>query len=357
MADSKTCYPWREGNYRGEGFFESIILTGNKGTSTSSPNLEIIFESGDFGEADDEVIKMTGQIRYTIVMKYKRWETEKITKCVLSEDGKKFFFKSTLKTVPIGVLEWITQEEASFIANDGDSIEAPSSHYKLEPERQGKIIWIIGAPGLGKSTTAQLLSRNHGYVYYEGDCFFGLRNPYIPPDVPEASLAQLKQRKLVGEGANERKELVKKLMPLFNKIFTSGSVDLNDTENNILEEGYRAMCNNIKKERKRIGGDWAISCVLVTRKIRDIVRSEIGRNLQIVSLDMNLDDQMARVSSRHLGDQHTVDMMKVIYDLSEPAGEDEPNIVEVKVTPDKTPDDVLNMVLEKVNMVEGNEQG
>jgi len=356
MTDSKTCYPWREGNYRGEGLFESIILSGNKGTSTTSRNLEITFESGDFGEADDEVIKMTGQMRYTAVMRYKKWETDMMTKCVLSEDGRKFFFKSTLKTVPIGVLEWITQEEADIIANDGDSIEAPSSHYKLEPERQGKIIWIIGAPGLGKSTTAQLLSRNHGYVYYEGDCFFGLRNPYIPPDVPEASLAQLKQKKLVGEEAKERQELVKKIIPLFSKIFTSGTVGLNDMENNLLEEGYRAMCNNIKKERKRLGGDWAISCVLLTRKIRDIVRSEMGSNLQIVSLDMSLEDQMARVRSRHLGDQHMVDMFKVIYDMCEPAGDKEPNIVEVKVTPDKTPDDILNMVLEKVNMVEENEE-
>ena len=65
--------------------------------------------------------------------------------------------------------------------------------------------YLKGPPGLGKSTSAQLLSREHGcaynncgvfiwtqivqkiqlmttfrFVYYEGDCFSQLRNPYIP---------------------------------------------------------------------------------------------------------------------------------------------------------------------------------
>ena len=81
-----------------------------------------------------------------------------------------------------------------------DSIETPPCFNKLEPERQGKLVWISGPPGLGKSTTAQLLSRKHGYVYYEGDCFFMVRNPYIPPNAQEASLATLEQNKLVGVG-------------------------------------------------------------------------------------------------------------------------------------------------------------
>ena len=62
-----------------------------------------------------------------------------------------------------------------------------------------RLIWISGPPGLGKSTSAQLLSREHGFVYYEADCFFELRNPYIPPDVENPTLATRMQRKLIGE--------------------------------------------------------------------------------------------------------------------------------------------------------------
>merc|ERR1711962_71829 len=253
--------------------------------------------------------------------------------------------KSTLKTEPIAVLEWITQEEADRISNDGDSIEAPANHYKLEPERQGKMVWITGAPGLGKSTTAKLLSRHHGYVYYEGDCFFGLRNPYIPSDVPEPTLAQLKQRKLVGKGRMERLELGKRVSKSFMNMM-NGSQDI---DNNGYEEGYRAMCNNIKKERERIGGDWAVCCTLLNRKTRDIARSELGEELKIVCLEMKLEDQVARLRSRHPGNDDALNQLKAVCDIWEPAGDDEPNTWEVMVAPDMTREDVLKMVLEKVN--------
>jgi len=286
------------------------------------------------------MVEVTRETKYTVVMKSDM--TDWVTKCVLTDDGKKY----VLKTEPNAVIKWIPKEEVNRITNDYDSIEAPANHYKLEPERQGKMVWITGAPGLGKSTTAQLLSRHHGYVYYEGDCFFGLRNPYIPSDVPEPTLAQLKQRKLVGEGAKQRQELGKRVSKTFINMM-KGSQDI---DNDGYEEGYRAMCNNIKKERDRIGGDWAVCCVLLNRKTRDIVRSELGEELKIVCLEMKLEDQMARVRSRHAGDDNSVDMMKAVYDLCEPAGDDEPNTWEVMVTPDMTREDILKMVLEKVNM-------
>ena len=53
-----------------------------------------------------------------------------------------------------------------------------------------------GPPGAGKSTSAQLLSRSEGYVYYEADCFGTFMNPFIDPNVEEPSLAQVSQRPL-----------------------------------------------------------------------------------------------------------------------------------------------------------------
>ena len=40
----------------------------------------------------------------------------------------------------------------------------------------------------------------------------------------------------------------------------------------ILREFYTAMCDDILRERKRIGGDWAIAAVTMTREMRDHIR-------------------------------------------------------------------------------------
>ena len=130
------------------------------------------------------------------------------------------------------------------------------------------MIWITGPPGLGKSTSAQLLSREHGFVYYEGDCFFNLKNPYIPPDVENPSVAQVKQRKLVGEGADGRREVCNQAVKQWEAKMGGKEYDVTSEE-----AMYREMCKDIAKERARIGGDWAIATVLDSPHIRDFVRS------------------------------------------------------------------------------------
>ena len=52
---------------------------------------------------------------------------------------------------------------------------------------------------MGKSTSAQVLARDHGYVYYEADAFGLMKNPFIDVDDADASLATTKQRGLKGD--------------------------------------------------------------------------------------------------------------------------------------------------------------
>ena len=49
---------------------------------------------------------------------------------------------------------------------------------------------ILGPPGAGKSTTAQLFGRNHGYVYYEADCYMNQVNPYVDLNADDPTLQQ-----------------------------------------------------------------------------------------------------------------------------------------------------------------------
>ena len=62
----------------------------------------------------------------------------------------------------------------------------------------GRVLWISGAPGMGKSTSAQLLGKHHGYVYYEGDCFGSLKNPFNKLDSENPTMDQIKMKNLKG---------------------------------------------------------------------------------------------------------------------------------------------------------------
>ena len=115
----------------------------------------------------------------------------------LCEDGKRMILPDWLNTnSKLDELYWISQQEFEELQESGDNIKSMSCPYKIQPENQGKFIWISGHPGAGKSTTAQLLSRNTGFVYYEADCVMTHANPYIPTDVENPSIAQMLQKHL-----------------------------------------------------------------------------------------------------------------------------------------------------------------
>ena len=120
---------------------------------------------------------------------------------------------------------------------------------------------------MGKSTSAQILARNHGYVYYEADCFAILKNPYIPLDVENPSLAQIHQATLKGPGMEERKVVIDKTVEEWNKVMQGGKFD---TE--VMAEFYRHLAIDVAREKKRIGGDFVIANILITADIREHVR-------------------------------------------------------------------------------------
>ena len=68
-----------------------------------------------------------------------------------------------------------------------------------QPEKPGRIIWVSGPPGAGKSTTCQLMARRNGYVYYEADCMMpimGLVNPFTDIHVDNPTKASMKNNAL-----------------------------------------------------------------------------------------------------------------------------------------------------------------
>ena len=71
------------------------------------------------------------------------------------------------------------------------------------------------------------------------------------------------------------------------------------------------MAQDIAKEKKRIGGDFAVASVLINREVRSQVKKILGPQLVIVSLTMPYTEKRARVLKRHDGDVSSADMMDV----------------------------------------------
>ena len=175
---------------------------------------------------------------------------------------------------------------------------------------------------MGKSTSAQLLARDAGYVYYEADCFTQLKNPYIPLDTDNPSMAQVRQKPLRGPGAAERKGLYSLANDCFGAIMAGQQYD-----KAAFLTVYEAMAEDIRRERARIGGDWAVANVVISREIRDRMRWAVltldpavmcghcreilGPQLVFILLSMPSEDRRKRIAERHKDDETAVHMMDV----------------------------------------------
>ena len=80
-------------------------------------------------------------------------------------------------------------------------------------------------------------------------------------------MTQVKQRPLRGEGLIERQEVCKKATETLMKMIKGEEYDME-----LMEQMYIGMSENRLKERKRMGGDWAITAATLTRDMRDQTR-------------------------------------------------------------------------------------
>ena len=341
--------PWKNGHYRGHpGLIRLLLLVEGENLTTYSAsgkpilqddtNMTGTWKYGDFGEAHPEVAKETGKSTCDVEMTALggTWKAH----AVLSEDGERLTFYGM--THAIDYFEWMNEEEVAEFKESGDPADAPPHHYKIQPETQGKLLWLSGAPGLGKSVSAHLLSKKADYVYYEADAFMNHLNPYIPLEADVDHSAWMAQNFLKGV-SQERIDDVSLGTNDFIAMMAGKMFDLEK-----LCTFYSAMCADVTKEQKRIGGDWAVAQAVPTRAFRDHIRTQLGPNLIFVVLHMTKEDQLERIKNRHGDDQAFIDMMSRLYDLYEPAAEDEPNSIHLLITKDMTREDVVEKILRMV---------
>ena len=345
MATNK-CVPWKDGNYKLSTMNNNIFVV--NGEDVKMETLQGPLDSefslgtwkfGDFEEAHPEVAKETGKKNNNVEISM--WGDMWVTKGVVSDDGTNITIMSM--TNEVGKFEWMSEEEFIAFKNSGDPHDAPPSHFKIQPEKKGKLLFLSGAPGLGKSTSGLILSRTKDYVYYEADAYGMNVNPYLPPDVEEPSLATAKQKPLAGV-PQERIDAINNGIKDFMAMIKG-----EDYRKEGVENFYSGMCKDIKKERKRMGGDWAVAQAVPSRAFRDHIKKELDNDVIFVVLHMSREDQMKRVAKRHGDSQSTiVDWLKKLYDLYEPAAEDEENAIGIDVTNDMSREEVVQRILDSL---------
>ena len=295
---------------------------------------------GEFEEAHPEVSKMTGKKHNNVHVTFGNgaWNQGG----VVSENGKQITLWSPQDELIS--FEWMSEDEYTAFKDFGDPADAPPNHYKIQPEYRGQLIWVSGTPGMGKSTSGLILSKIAGYVYYEGDAFAINANPYIPPDAVEPYLAISKQKPL------------KRLCPDRITSVNAGLKDImaliegKDYVPENLNGFYTEMCKDIAFERKRIGGDWVVAQAVPTRAYRDHIRKQLGPDLIFVVLHMTKEDQKKRIIARHGKEGgKRIEWLSKLYDLYEPASDDEENAINLVVTNDMSREDVAQKILKKIS--------
>ena len=237
-------------------------------------------------------------------------------------------------------LTWISPEEAEVIrTREKQSVAAPELPYPLTPDKQGKLVVLTGPPGSGKSTVAGLIADDGSWIFYEGDGFMLGHNPYV---FPNESVVDVRSEKPALIGAGMRERMFATLGFLNNQRMweKDDTVDRSPTE-----RFYHLMAEDIKKERKRVGGDWIVAFAMSRRSDRDIFREVLGDDLLYVVLDISLDLVKKRLAGRGIGE----DSMAAIHWKFQPAQEDEPQTAAFEMLDGVSKQDNANAVLRIIN--------
>ena len=162
---SASLSPVRNGTYRVTGacninHLNLLLVEGPKVTLKNQfgASADAKIQIGNFGKADPGIISATGKDLYDLKLTGFYLGKDVFELGVVIGDGAKIMTKGK---DGISEFNWITEEEA-----EADPIAAQPCPFKIQPENPGKFSWIAGAPSLGKTTSANVLSRDHGYVYY-----------------------------------------------------------------------------------------------------------------------------------------------------------------------------------------------
>ena len=294
---------------------------------------------GDFGPAPKELQEATGQKNYNIKFDLGKGSIF-LLYGILGNDRKSLTITGIYQDVEH--LTWITKDEIKELQNAGDPYETRFCPFKIQPENQGKLIWVSGAPGAGKSTTAHLLSKFHNFVYYEGDAFFNHTNPFIPKDTEKPSGQFWRQCPLKGIPQKQIDICYEGLDTFIYDVSTGLDFDK-------MKALYIAMAQDILQQRNRVGGNWVVAQAVPNARYRQAISQVLGKELIHVTLSLSKDAQKKRIIERHgESNEGLNDWLHETFKIYEKVDESIENGFDIEISPNMSPMDIVKLVLEKI---------
>jgi len=309
--------------------------------STDSKDVPIQF--GSFGKVGlKEIVELTGKTHFNFKI-----GKSNDHKFVMNDEGTKAYFEESdevTREKRMDILEWISDEEFQKILEEREDIDYPSCPYDEEQPKKkpGMIFWLTGVPGSGKSTTCQLMARNHGFVYLEVDGYMFMINPFPDLNKGNPSVSARVNKALKGVPKEDVKALIdshKMVGNIFRKDYTK------EQFSNDLKPQMEYYLRNIKKQHERLGGDFALAWSSITRAQREFCKKILGPNLVFICLEMDTKCQEERLKKRHPDEKETVKWLKQVAKFSEPAGDSEENVHAVWINNKMSEDEVVEKVL------------
>ena len=116
---------------------------------------------------------------------------------------------------------------------------------------------------------------------------------------------------------------------------------------------YKYMSECVSYERRRIGGDWAVAQAVPTRRLRDVIRKNLGKD-KVVFILIGLEPEATRkrLNIRHGESEEGLaltDFCMKVNNFYELKAADEHDTYDVIVTNDMTPKDVVQKMIEIIN--------